>query len=268
MRSDEVYFDGRRRLPREALQELLARGVHEGAALKMIETLPSADFAEGKWVPSTYKRGPRRNQPCERHSITGKCRDIQEGAAPAPVPGKAPPGVEALLLAAASDGDLAAIHAAADLLEEHGHGRLASRMQARLRGLERIPEISQYRRRDVQGVARMAQEHFQALELAHALAGLDMGTVPQQASKTHLGIQDFKQAMRDHFRGLGVPFVGPSRGRRRVRLEYPQRQDGIYEVGAGDASPSPAPLDEAAVRQRLRELLRRGGFGNWGSHAY
>ncbi len=58
----------------------------------------SVAFAGGKWEASTYKGGPNKGQPCERHSVSGKARapqgeegaGVKADAVPPPVPPPAP----------------------------------------------------------------------------------------------------------------------------------------------------------------------------------
>ncbi len=77
-----VTFDG------ETITRRRAALRREAAGVPLAETLAAfqagaATFADGKWEPSTYKGGPNKGQPCERHPVTGKARPLSgEGVTP------------------------------------------------------------------------------------------------------------------------------------------------------------------------------------------
>lgn len=116
MREDTVFFDERQMRPEDVLSRLREAGMEEGTALKLIESLPSADFAGP--VPGdgwTYYTG-KGGRPRRKKLIGGKMRyeDAPQGATQ-----KERSPVEQLRRAVHdSPGDTSARRVYADALEE------------------------------------------------------------------------------------------------------------------------------------------------------
>ncbi len=78
--SETVTFDGETITRRDAAARRRHAGVPVAETVALMRA-GAATFAEGEWKPSTYKGGPNKGQPCERHPVSGKARPPQDGAA-------------------------------------------------------------------------------------------------------------------------------------------------------------------------------------------
>ncbi len=76
-----ITFDGDTVTRRKAATRLEAAGVPVAETIAAMQA-GAATFADGKWEPSTYERSGRnhkKGEACERHSVTGKARPLQNG---------------------------------------------------------------------------------------------------------------------------------------------------------------------------------------------